>query len=125
MLLVGQQQQVLLTNTLYKEVAEKEATGWQVLVPEGREYIPAIVQLAKEHDWNRIGFESRAMTVAEFERLSAEGQEVFTLQSFEESFVSQVRQVKGPQEIEKLKRAIAITDQTFAHICRWIEPGMT
>ena len=125
MLLVGQQQQVLLTNPLYKEIAEKEATGWQVLVPEGREYIPAIVELAKEHGWKRIGFESRAMTVAEFERLCAQGNEVFTLQSFEESFVSQMRQSKGPQEIEKLKRAIAITDQTFAHICRWMEPGMT
>ena len=27
MLLVGQQQQLLLTNPLYKEIAEKEATG--------------------------------------------------------------------------------------------------
>ncbi len=124
-LLVGQQQQILLTSTLYREIAEKEAVGWQVLVPEGRESAPAIVELAKEYGWKRIGFESSAMTVAAFEHLYAEGQEVFTLQSFEESYISQLRQVKQPEEIDKLKRAIEITDQTFMHLCRWIEPGMT
>ncbi len=125
MLLVGQQTQVVLTNPLYREVAEKEAVDWRVLVPKNREYAPAIVELAKQYGWQRVGFEANVMTVAEFERLSVEGQEVFTLQSFERSFVSQMRQVKQPEEIEKLKRAIAITDQTFAHICRWMEPGMT
>ena len=125
MLLVGQQAQIVLTNPLYREVAENEAVGWRVLVPENREYAPAIVELAKEYGWQRIGFEANAMTVAEFEHLYVEGQEVFTLQSFEHSYVSQIRQVKQPEEIEKLRRAIAITDQTFAHICRWMEPGMT
>ncbi len=33
MLLVGQKQQMLFTNTLYREIAEKEAAGWQVLIP--------------------------------------------------------------------------------------------
>jgi Xaa-Pro aminopeptidase len=125
MLLVGQQRHILLTNALYREVAEKEAAGWEVRIPEGRDYAPLIVELAREYGWKRIGFEARAMTVAEFEHLSAEGQGVFALQSFENSYVSQIRQVKQPEEVEKLKRAIEITDQTFAHICRWIEPGMT
>ena len=125
MLLVGQQQQLLFTNPLYKEVAEKEATGWQVIVPEAREYMPVIVDVAREHGWKKIGFEADAMTVAEFEKLYAIGQNVFTLQSFEESFVSTLRIVKQPREVELLKRAIAITDQTFAYICRWVEPGMT
>jgi len=125
MLLVGQQQQLLFTNPLYKEVAEKEATGWQVIVPEAREYMPVIVDVARENGWKKIGFEADAMTVAEFEKLYAAGQNVFTLQSFEESFVSTLRIVKQPSEVELLKRAIAITDQTFAYICRWVEPGMT
>jgi len=125
MLLVGQQQQLLFTNPLYKEVAEKEATGWQVIVPEAREYMPVIVDVAREYGWQKIGFEADAMTVAEFEKLYAAGQNVFTLQSFEESFVSTLRIVKQPPEVELLKRAIAITDQTFAYICRWVEPGMT
>src|SRR6266700_5766242 len=57
LLLVGQQQQALLTNPLYKEVAGNEAKGWQVIVPPSREYVPAVVTLAKEQGWKESGFE--------------------------------------------------------------------
>src|SRR5436309_707597 len=30
-----------------------------------------------------------------------------------------------PYVIELLKRAIAITDETYAHLCSWIQPGMS
>jgi Xaa-Pro aminopeptidase len=123
-LLVGQQQQVLFTNPLYKEIAGKEAAGWQVLVPEEREYAPLIVATAKDNRWNTIGFEASAITVAEFEKLFLEAQDSLTFQAFEDSYVNQLRQVKQVGELQLLKRAIAITDETFAHICRWIEPGM-
>src|SRR5258708_33904341 len=43
LLLVSQQQQIVLTHKFYKEPAEKEAVGWQVIVPETREYGEAIV----------------------------------------------------------------------------------
>src|SRR5579859_3487178 len=66
-LLVGSKQQLLLTNPLYKEVAENEAIGWQVVVPETRQYAPAVAELAKEHGWKKIGFESAALSYAEYE----------------------------------------------------------
>ena len=65
------------------------------------------------------------MTVADFEKLYIEAGESLTFQAFEDSYVAQLRQVKRDDELTLLKRAIAITDQTFAHICRWLEPGMT
>jgi len=125
MLLVGQEQQMLFTNALYREIAEKEAAGWQVLIPEARQYAPAIVEAAKANGWKTIGFEASAITVAEFEKLYIEAQESLTFQAFEDSYVDQLRQVKQDHELSLLKRAIAITDETFRHICRWIEPGMT
>jgi Xaa-Pro aminopeptidase len=117
LLLVGQQQQVLLTNPLYKEIAENEATGWEVIVPSSRDYAPSIAELAGEYDWGKIGFES--------EKISNAGKDIYTLQPFEQSPVDQLRLVKQPHELELLKRAISITDETFAHICDWILPGMT
>ena len=65
------------------------------------------------------------MTVAEFEKLYAEAADSVTFQSFENSYVDQLRQVKREDELALLRRAIAITDETFAHICRWLEPGTT
>jgi Xaa-Pro aminopeptidase len=125
MLLIGQQQQMLFTNALYKEVAGKEAVGWQMIIPEARQYAPAIVEAAKANDWKTMGFEASAMTVADFEKLYIEAKDSLTFQAFEDSYVDQLRQVKRDDELALLKRAIAITDQTFAHICRWLEPGMT
>src|SRR6266566_2279989 len=125
LLLVGQQQQVLLTNPLYKEIAENETTGWEVIVPSSRDYAPSIAELAGEYGWKIIGFESAAISYAEYEKIRNAGKDIFSLQSFEQSPVEQLRLVKQPQELELLKHAIAITDETFAHICDWIQPGMT
>jgi Xaa-Pro aminopeptidase len=125
LLLVGEKQHIVLTNPLYKEIAEKEAIGWTVIVPLARGYAPAIAELAREYGWKLIGFESAAITYAEYEKLSDAGKDIFTLRSFEQSPVEQLRLVKQPQELELLKQAISITDQTFTHICDWIQPGLT
>ena len=125
LLLVGQQQQILFTNPLYKEVAENQAQGWQVTVPTSREYAPAIATTAQEHSWQKIGFESEALTFSEYEKIRRAGAGIFTLHPFENSFVEKLRLVKQQHEIDLLKRAIAITDETFTHICSWIQPDMT
>src|SRR5436190_7396980 len=66
LLLVGQAQHIVLTNSLYKEIAEKEATGCNVIVPLARGYAPLIAELADEYGWKKIGFESAAITYAEY-----------------------------------------------------------
>src|SRR2546429_1342793 len=125
LLMVGQQQQVLLTNPLYKEIAENEATGWEVIVPSSRDYAPGMAELAGEYGWKKIGFESAAISYAEYEKISNAGKDIYSLLPFEQSPVDQLRLVKQPHELELLKRAISITDETFAYICDWIQPGMT
>ena len=125
LLLVGENRQIVLTNTLYKEIAEKEATGWTVIVPSTRGYAPIIAELAGEYSWKKVGFESAAITYAEYEKILDAGKDIFTLLAFEQSPVEHLRLVKQPHELELLKHAISITDQTFAYICDWIQPGMT
>src|SRR5258708_9113256 len=66
LLLIDQQRQLLLTNPLYKEIAESEASNWQVMVPTSREYVPAVVTQAQEHGWKIIGFESTAGTFPDY-----------------------------------------------------------
>lgn len=129
MAVVGQQEQILLTSALYEEVARREAVGWEVIVPTAREYAPALATLAQEHEWEKIGFESKYMSYWEHEQFreagKREAERIYTLQPFEQNALETMRQVKQPYEIELLKHAIAITDETFAHICQWIQPGMT
>ena len=125
LLLVSQEKQILITNPLYQEVAAHEATGWEVVVPVGRNYGPALAEIAREAHLARIGFESTALTYAEYARLNTALAGVAELVPFEQSYIETLRLVKSPEEIELLRRAVAITDQTFTHLCNWIQPGMT
>ncbi len=121
----GEQQQILLTSTLYSEVATREAVGWQVVAPPAREFTKALAEHAHAYGWKTIGFEASAVSYSAYQAYSSAGEGIFTLKSFEQNFIETLRQVKDPQELELLRRAIAITDETFAHICQWIQPGMT
>ncbi|GCF08234.1 M24 family metallopeptidase [Dictyobacter arantiisoli] len=123
--LVSAQQQILLTNALFSEVAERSAPGWKVMLPSGRDYAKTIASLAQEHGWKKIGFEAPVMRYSNYEQLRQAGADIFTLQPFEQNIVERLRYVKDAHELELLRRAIAITDETFAHICQWIQPGMT
>jgi Xaa-Pro aminopeptidase len=125
LLLVGAQEQLLLTNPLYAEVAQKEATGWEVVVPESRQYVTAVAAEAKKYGWQKIGVESSVISFAEYEKFRNAGADSYTLHPFEHGFIEKLRQIKQPHEIELLKQAIAITDETFAHICAWIQPGVS
>jgi Xaa-Pro aminopeptidase len=125
LLMVSQQEQIVLTNPLYLEVATKEAVGWEVTKSPSYDNAATVVTTAQKYGWQKIGFESTAITVAEHEKIRKSGENIFTLVPFEHSYVDKMRQVKQPYELELLKRAIAITDETFAHLCQWIQPGMT
>jgi Xaa-Pro aminopeptidase len=125
LLIVDQQRQLLFTNPLYKEIAEQEASTWHVIVPASREYAPAIVARAQEHGWETIAFEATAVTFHDYQTLATAGEGVFVLRPVDNSFVTTLREVKRPYEVELIRRAIAITDETFAHICGWIQPQMT
>jgi Xaa-Pro aminopeptidase len=127
LLLIGQHHLFLLTSPLYSEVASRDAAGWEVIVPPPpeRDYTKIVVSLAQEHGWQKIGFEAEALSYATYAKYTKAGEGTFTLQPIEESYINSLRLVKQPHEIELLRRAVAITDATFAHICQWIQPGMT
>lgn len=125
MLLVSQEKQILLTSALYQEVATKQAADWEIVVPEARKYAATIAQIARESGWGKIGFEAAALVYADYAKIQTELAGIAELVPCEQSHVTVLRQVKQPYEIDLLRRAVAITDQTFTHLCQWIQPGMT
>lgn len=125
-LLVSQDRLLLLTNTLYREVASKEASGWEVVVPHPpRSYAPALAEFASQSGWKRLGFESEVVSYATYTKFSEAFAGAVELVPYEQSYVDTLREVKQPEEIALLKHAAEITDATFAHLCQWIQPGVT
>ncbi len=125
MLLVSRERQVLLTNPLYLETTSKEANGWEIHVLPGREYAAALIKLVGEIGAARLGFEASAVTYAEYQQYRAALGEAVELIPYAKSYLETLRLVKQPYEIELLRRAVAITDLAFAHICTWIQPDVT
>jgi Xaa-Pro aminopeptidase len=123
LLAVGREKQFLLTDSRYQQVAGQEANGWEVVTVS--EYPSPVARLAQQEQWTRIGFESAYFSYAKYSRFSAACGEKVELVPYEKGYIEVLRLSKQPQEIELLRRAVAITDQTFAHLCKWIQPDMT
>src|SRR5260221_1881363 len=102
LLLIDQQRQILLTNPLYKEIAEREASNWQVMVPTSREYAPAVVTQAQEHGWKTIGFESTAVTLPHYQKLPDTGKGIFIFQTIDNNYVTTLCQDQEPHDIDML-----------------------
>jgi len=72
-----------------------------------------------------VGFEATYLTVATFKDWSKAARKAgFKLKPVS-GIVENQRVVKDADEIAKIKRAVELTDEAFAHFCREIKPGMT
>ena len=70
-----------------------------------------------------VGFEAQTVTVDQFERLFAPVEQVEWTRA--DDLVATLRQVKGDEELEIIRRAAAITDAAMARVPELLHPGMT
>lgn len=131
-LFITQSKAHVITSQLYKEDVEKYAPHFTVLdfVTKGKsfwEFIDDELQkeakeiskvLQNEHIYT-LGFESTNITVAEYTRLKKLQTKLTPI------ILDTIREIKTPDEIEKLQKACALTDETYADILKHIKPGMT
>lgn len=111
------------TDSRYIEVAENNLPNFTVLMVDGTHtYVNRINDAISENQVKKVGFEENYLTYGEFMRYSkALDVELIPYQKAISSF----REVKEPWELELMRKAQEITDQTFADMCKIIAPGMT
>ena len=120
-LYIDKESAYIITDTRYDAESRVHASAeFTVTVPQDR--MTFINELIGKHGIRFVGFENRAMTVAQF-------------QSFERALnvkflpldgaLTEMRSVKSSDEIAKIKRAQAITDLAFSHILSVMHPKMT
>ena len=125
-LLVTLSKSLLLTDFRYVNQAKKQSPEFEVRQLVGNNWIPNI---AEEYDLCEIGFEDQEMTVSTYNTIQKTICDYpknvsIALHEISKS-VDQLRSVKDPDEMELLKRAIAITDQAYEEIKPRIKSGMT
>ena len=120
-LLVTHERLLLVTDSRYTEQASAEASLYEIVEQRDGLY-RKVAELAVEAGVVALGYEGAALVCDQYEKLKEMLGEI----SFDTSLaLDALRQVKDADEIVLIRRACAIADEGFAHIIRYIQPGMT
>ncbi len=130
-LLVTPDQVLLHTDSRYSTAAREAAGAGPVVIDDERTSHAKFVaeQLALEqHNVHEVslGIED-SIALADYRALQRAIEDEDSQVQLEETtdFIVDLRAVKDPSEIERMKAAQAITDAAFSHIVAYMRPGMT
>lgn len=124
-LIITETRQAIATDSRYYEQVRQQCPEWE-LIEVGYGFVEnmAEILLGLELGGRRVGFEAGHLTVAmlhAWER-ALKGRLILM---HTEGFTEKLRMQKDESEVTRLKKAIALADETYVHVTRWIQPGMT
>lgn len=116
---------VVVTDSRYTIAARAECEDFVVEEWNGKPYYEILKEYVKRDGIKKLGYEEEEMRVSEFHKLqkALPSQMVSFLPL--EGQVTKWRQVKTPEEIEKIRRAEEIGDHAYARLLPEIQIGMT
>lgn len=123
-LIIAREKQFIASDSRYWEQIAKQSPDFTLLKYKNHPEQTEVVRDAlRALGAKRVGFESERLTVAQHTiwTKAFEGIELVATSNLVES----LRMAKDAQELESIRRALALTDQAYEHIVRWIEPGMS
>lgn len=127
-LVVTLEEIALITDGRYLEQAESECPGLRVIRRDG-EFAPLAAQTLLDLGCKRAGFEAAHVTVALRDDIDAALRDKGSSTPVElvptRKVVERLRVVKDAEELSNIERAVAITDETFTHLCGYLKPGLT
>lgn len=122
--LVGLRETVMFADFRYFEEAERTAyEGITVVQPAGRIISGEVADRLGGAGKIRVGYEENRLTCAELDALRVALPDAEFVPAGK--IFSELRQVKRPYEIERIKAAQAITDAALSHILAVLSPNMT
>jgi Xaa-Pro aminopeptidase len=121
-LLVSHDQAILATDFRYYEQVERQAPDFR-LAKITDKFETLLPELVHQVGAKRVGFESAHLTVDQYQEWQkvAEGFELVPTKEL----VEKIRAIKDENELNKIREAIAVADEAYAHIVDFIKPGMT
>ncbi|MFC4404238.1 M24 family metallopeptidase [Gracilibacillus xinjiangensis] len=109
-----------ITDFRYTEQAKEQVKGFTII--EHKEPIPNVVgSILKENHINSVGFEKSTLSYEGYEQFKSMIDTDFVPVG---PIIEKIRLIKTEDEINILKEACKIVDQTFEHILNYIKPGV-
>lgn len=116
-LLISAHRKIFITDFRYKEQAEKETRGYEILIDTG-ERPKLIVETAKSLGVKMLGFES-TVTYAFYKELLGKGVKIKALTNF----VEDLRKVKDRRELTLISEAISRAEKSFLEVRPFVRRG--
>lgn len=122
-LLVGIYRAWLVVDFRYTLQA-REQINEEVEVLEIKEsFYSTLSEIIKQNPIDIIGFEGQVLTVSEYSKIKVKVSGIKSLISLEDS-IDRIRIIKDSEEIEQIRQAVLLGDEVFAHIVKYMRPGM-
>ncbi len=118
LILITRKKSCFVTDFRYKEQAEKEVKGWDIIIGKG-DMIKTIKGLSKKTGIKKLGFESSA-AYEFFRRLSNID---LSVKAFE-GLVERLRQIKDAIEINSIREAVRRAETAFLDVKPYIRKGI-
>ncbi|MET3289671.1 UNVERIFIED_CONTAM: Xaa-Pro aminopeptidase [Brevibacillus sp. OAP136] len=111
-----------ITDFRYIDQATEQAVGFDI-VNNDRAMLKAIAEQVKEFGIKRLGFEKQLVSYGTFDDWSKalEGVELVPTTGI----VEELRMIKSEQEVSMIRTAACIADDAYAHIAKFIKPGIS
>ncbi len=111
------------TDSRYIEAANKFVTGAHIdCVGRGRGHRDLAAQVIRERGFDKVGFESDRMSV---DMLEVYQKDLPCNLTAAPGLICGLRAAKDEEELDRMRRAQAITDRAFSNILDFIRSGMT
>jgi len=120
-LLIGREFAVLLTDRRYTLRAQREAPGFEVVVPHGPDDDILKTQL-EARGLRQVGFEANSVTVKTLEGWREKYSDLGVEWVATNGVVEELRLVKDAEEIACIREACGIADAAFNHIRLFLQP---
>ena len=123
--LITKNSSYVLADFRYIEAARAtvDSSEYEIIMPEGSMLI-CLASLLDSNECKTVAFEDVTLSVSDLERMKKAfvGKELVAGAS---KLADGLRLYKDQSEIEKMKKAQAITDAGFAHMLEWLTPNVT
>lgn len=122
LLLIGPEQQTLFSDFRYRLQAQEQASDFAFVEVSGG-LAAGVGAAAREAGLDNLGYDAANVTCAQRDKLT-EGAEGIALTDAS-GLVEELRAIKSPDEIERIRGAAALADAALARMVRALRPGTT
>ncbi len=126
-MLIGKDDARVATDFRYWQVAEQQAPDLKLVKLERGKYDigDALRDFANENNAKQIGFESQHVNVARYNAWRKAARKAQVKLTSTDDLIKELRATKDETEIEAIRRAVQLTDETFSYLLTQVRPGMT